>query len=260
MSDDVSRLIERLRVGSLTQERLDLAAYCGHAEARLAGGATPADLDDPILNEMDEASRRRVQEKYHSKLRWWCLGLRRFRSHAWACAISTALRITVEGRPDLAEARPWFDHVMAALNDWGRCPCPEHLAGVNEFVEGDFRVSPHVLFGQDAQKALVARSAAILFGPFDDPAKARHAAVFAASRGALVQLVEREADQVVLLHDAGPDEFTVHTRLASFCRAMSTGELASPTQPFLEAARVTSDPFVEQAVRQQLIELALSSS
>jgi hypothetical protein len=39
-ADEATYLLERVRVGDLTQERLELAAYCGHAAARRAAGST----------------------------------------------------------------------------------------------------------------------------------------------------------------------------------------------------------------------------
>lgn len=53
VKDEASFLVERRRAGELTQERLELAACCGHEGARLALGATaPARLlEEPLYEE-----------------------------------------------------------------------------------------------------------------------------------------------------------------------------------------------------------------
>jgi hypothetical protein len=262
VEEECAYLHERVRVGSLTHEWLDLAAYCGHTAARLAGGATPDDSDDPLLDFLHETSRRRVREQFLSRFRWWCLGLRRWGPLVWGRAVSTALRVSVDARPELAPERPWFDHVFQALADWGRCPCPEHLAGVREFVAGDAYKHQHVRLGQAALEAVEARLDPIMFGPFEGPDRERgeQAGRFGAWMGALVRLVERGPDvRVVWLHDPGPQEFAVRTRLASISRALATRMVVvSPTQCFLDAAKATSAAIVDQAVRRELIALALS--
>ncbi len=48
--DEAAYLLERVRVGDLTRERLELAAYCGHEGARKATGA-PDPLPEVVLHE-----------------------------------------------------------------------------------------------------------------------------------------------------------------------------------------------------------------
>jgi hypothetical protein len=47
--DEAAYLLERVRVGDLTRERLELAAYCGHEGASTALGVSHARLPDPSI-------------------------------------------------------------------------------------------------------------------------------------------------------------------------------------------------------------------
>ncbi len=50
VEDEAAYLLERVRAGELTQERLEMAAYCGHEAARFASGTTepPIPKDDGL--------------------------------------------------------------------------------------------------------------------------------------------------------------------------------------------------------------------
>ena len=48
VEDEAAYLLERVRVGDLAQEKLELAAYCGHEGARLASGQIGSETPDGL--------------------------------------------------------------------------------------------------------------------------------------------------------------------------------------------------------------------
>lgn len=104
VEDEAAYLLERVRIGELTQERLELAAYCGQEASRLALGPKEHDLP----GDLEE----------------WVLGLAR-----WGC---TACGIAALGVAELVRERwawPWDERLDVALQaaaDWVTCPCERH--------------------------------------------------------------------------------------------------------------------------------------
>lgn len=102
-ADEAAYLLERVRVGDLTNERLELAAYCGHAGAREALGDTV-----PEVPEDAEA---------------WLCGL-----IAWG--FPTLVRATVIIAEDLLTDPVRGESLLVGLVDtarkWIECPCETH--------------------------------------------------------------------------------------------------------------------------------------
>ena len=61
VEDEAAYLRERVRVGDLTQERLELAAYCGHEGARVAANSTAVNRDHFLLG-LSQLSRELVAQ------------------------------------------------------------------------------------------------------------------------------------------------------------------------------------------------------
>jgi hypothetical protein len=84
VEDEAAYLLERVRVGDLSRERLELAAYCGHEAARRAVGPTAADA----------ARHADTAEWYAGIRRWGTEPLARgaVAAVAWACTAYKSLR------------------------------------------------------------------------------------------------------------------------------------------------------------------------
>lgn len=119
--DEAAWLNERVRMGELSRERLELAAYCGHEAARRVIGASvvaapraPAELVELFSEEVAD-------------LEWFIRGLARW-GVPWCARAALAI-----GRHVLPLAGPFEDEAAAALRateTWLRCPCEEHRAAV----------------------------------------------------------------------------------------------------------------------------------
>jgi hypothetical protein len=111
IADEAVYLLERVRVGDLARERLDLAAYCGHEGAALilagSGEATP-----PVPE----------------TLTLWIDGLRRWglevSARAAVALYALELRRSVRPRP---KNRKTSRALLESARDWLECPCEEHL-------------------------------------------------------------------------------------------------------------------------------------
>jgi hypothetical protein len=99
VEDEARYLLERVRVGDLTQERLELAAYCGHE------GAVAATLRGPGPDALVD----------------WLRGLRSLGQWAWVKAIGTSLSVIVSEWP-VSEGRTSVESALAAVETWCRAP------------------------------------------------------------------------------------------------------------------------------------------
>ena len=94
--DEAAYLLERVRVGDLTQERLELAAYCGHEGARRAYGCEPSaspDSENWLGGLADRGKEVRVRS-------------------AWTCAQ------LVLASCELGQFRLCAEQVTALLGEW----------------------------------------------------------------------------------------------------------------------------------------------
>ena len=88
VEDEAAYLRERVRVGDLRQDRLELAAYCGHeAAARISGAMGPKDLVD------------------------WVRGLRAFGRETWVSSIHASLMARVSSWNDSPGRRALIDRL-----------------------------------------------------------------------------------------------------------------------------------------------------
>ena len=90
--DEAAYLLERVRVGDLEKEKLELAAYCGHEGARLALGDEA--LPTALTCEEDPSS---------DSIRSWAAGLRRWDGE---CSARAALAVAVASQALLEGSEP----------------------------------------------------------------------------------------------------------------------------------------------------------
>lgn len=126
VQDEAAYLLERMRAGDLSRERLDLAAYCGHEGARQAiGDASPP----PLVGGTPESSERSVYE--------WAHGLARFGKEVLVrAALAGALRIR-DAWDNTYDRTPWRDQAASAYNAaqaWLNCPCSAHADNVRQVI------------------------------------------------------------------------------------------------------------------------------
>lgn len=101
VEDEAAYLLERVRVGDLATEKLELAAYCGHEGARLALGEQAPAMGPPI----DPRVRARPQA--------WMTGLSAFGTGparavvAWCC-----VRVLEESKTGHAGCADWRDALI----------------------------------------------------------------------------------------------------------------------------------------------------
>lgn len=261
VADEAAYLGACVRTGSLTREQLDLAAYCGHEAALLAGGAPAPEVADELLALLADDGRRQLEVRFHHGLRWWALGLRRFGPAAWANAIAAALTLQVEARPgvtpdDLAFVR----ELDVGLVEWGACPCAAHLESLRARLETRPVNDLDRHLGLDAVHALEAPLEPARFGPFEPLARARSIGRAVAIAGGLARLIEADGAWAVLLHDCGPRGLPAAGVLASAMGVpldFRRPHLRSPGLPFSDAARRTSVDAVRGAVCRRSIALVL---
>ena len=151
---EAALLRERLRAGTLSLERLELAAYChppgaylgGFApwivlgwvngrecvnEARVSGRAVPA---GETHFEWCPGSRRYRHPDERARLAWWVAGLSRWGPEVQVRAAVAAARLVLSRRSaelDLWPDSPWFlwgqaNRAVEAAEAWLMCPCDHH--------------------------------------------------------------------------------------------------------------------------------------
>src|SRR4051812_34939207 len=107
VEDEARLLAERVRTGALSEMRLELAAYCGHA-----------------------ASRRVARTDEPPNFSAWLAGLERFGGEALVRALTQlARRALPKWRPTRLhpERRLWPLEAVVAAEAWTSCPCEDHL-------------------------------------------------------------------------------------------------------------------------------------
>lgn len=138
-SDDVEDrarlLVERVRAGDLAADRLRLAAYLGHAGARLA---VEGESWEPPTG----------------GLRAWVSGLVRYGKEARVrAALAICEAVVVEPRGEVEPTRPWRrvgepDFARAAVDAvraWLACPCDEHRGQCRQAADAAGLVYPGAL-------------------------------------------------------------------------------------------------------------------
>jgi hypothetical protein len=121
VDDEASWLSERMRAGTLTRDRLELAAYCGSAAA--------SKLVEP-------PSRSR-------KLRPFMLGLQPWgveaRVLAWIGCVSVAVaRFAAQPRSGWDEVQESLPLLLRDLWAWFTCPCEDHAIRIPGIVESRY--------------------------------------------------------------------------------------------------------------------------
>lgn len=184
--DEAAYLLERVRVGELPRDRLDLAAHCGYTAAQMASGyARPsAAIDDA------ESSERSIYE--------WTQGLVQFGKAALVRAAVAGAECVRQAWDNGVEHNPWRDQATTAwkaARKWLECPCDAHAAEVRQVIAPASRLvlrrtaespDPWLLFAApavDAGRCVV-----------DDPAHEGGACYRAVSRAAKVLAHQRGKD------------------------------------------------------------------
>lgn len=258
LEEEVALLTGRLRAGTLTRERLDLAAHCGHEAARLAGGVALPPPDDffPGTN-YDEAGRR-VEPRFSRRLRWWAVELRRWGPPVWARAVSTALAVSAEADPRPADRRAGLGEVVAAIEAWGGCPCEPHVEAARERARALGTNDPAERLAHDAVGAFAVALQPLRFGPFETIERLRATGGHVSIAGGLVSF--DEASLTLLVHDVGPRRLSAMGVLHATLRPDDWSILRTPSagQPFLTAAEAAGEDAVRRRVQEGLIAWALA--
>lgn len=111
VEDEAAYLLERVRVGDLTLERLELAAYCGHEGARRAVGGERVSSDED-----------------------WVLGLARWGRNAVLLASAAVVRASAETMPAGSE-REHCERIVREVQlsaESGRCETLELQQRIGE--------------------------------------------------------------------------------------------------------------------------------
>lgn len=137
VEDEAAYLLERVRVGDLTRERLELAAYCGHEGARRAVGTGNDDELVERVGNGTEAGRLGVSEDCLRLFR----GLERWGRPVIARALMCAVAFV-----DPHEAQ---GALASSILRWCNCPCGEHGNDTDRLVPRDatIRSSPVLATG-----------------------------------------------------------------------------------------------------------------
>jgi hypothetical protein len=113
VEDEAKYLAERVRVGDLTNERLELAAYCGHQAAQRVAGSVHEDGNPTDVME-------------------WTDGLRRWGIEPYARAAVAKDRCYESLRPlNVSDATR---SVVDAFEDWILCPCGAHIESLVRLI------------------------------------------------------------------------------------------------------------------------------
>jgi len=187
VEDEAAYLLERVRVGDLEQEKLELAAYFGHEAARRASsGKCPPNSSAEIPDEWGawlSAIPARECPVQQVRIR-----------AALACArLCTALY-----------PAPASKLAVSSAEDWVLCPCPQHARSARELSERALPVSPedipfqallpiHAAAWAAVHAARVASSSlgATAYA-LDDCAEALEMASFVTSQGEVLTAIRRE--------------------------------------------------------------------
>jgi hypothetical protein len=111
VEDEAAYLLERVRVGDLDQERLQLAAYCGHSAAAHATGVA------------SDRAKRFVS---------WASALQLRFGFVWVVE-GTFLALTApltEWEAELSDDRA--SRMAGAISEWLQCPCEQHGLAVGD--------------------------------------------------------------------------------------------------------------------------------
>jgi len=157
VEDEARYLLERVRVGDLEREKLELAAYCGHEGAQSAVVHSPSPA-------------RSVDD--------WVSGLRRWGHHAFAQVAHVAAEAVL---PVWEDGERSFDDdgtednrpraALAAVSEWLNCPCDDHwgqLKAVRDAVHDAWAESDHILPASSACLAALAAAEVVLAHDLDD--------------------------------------------------------------------------------------------
>lgn len=139
-ADEARALVARLRGGELTSPRVQLAAYLGHAGARLALGA---DAPDSPLGDRPDADDHQALFRAVA-----CMG--RFGREACVRA-AVAVADVVASETGLLE----LEDVLDLTRAWLVCPCERHERLVGDAVRPSWGLS----LGEDGRRAAVVLAA-----------------------------------------------------------------------------------------------------
>lgn len=123
--DEAAYLLERVRVGDLDLERLELAAYCGSAAAKQASGTGSRSIEGPDL--------AALQGSFHGSIalqpgpeELLLLGAvdHLVRRHQVSVAIEISLRV-IKALHDLVPVTDGAREALAAVTEWLAAPTPE---------------------------------------------------------------------------------------------------------------------------------------
>jgi hypothetical protein len=164
VEDEAAYLLERVRVGDLTQERLELAAYCGQRGARAALHSGPQDWPDQTTEE-------------------WLRSLERF----GASALVMASVAFAERAVEVSQAGDVLLATLETATRWAECPCTPHATAVVSCATRVRSEEPIAIDDSDREAVRYATEAVLSALSWGKWAASRPAAELHAVRGAAEQ-------------------------------------------------------------------------
>jgi hypothetical protein len=133
LADEVRWHTERLRVGEVTSERLQLAAYLGHAASReVVGTVVPGTVEAFQAKASLPKTPSGSKEHWEMPFKRWGLGLLAWGETTVVRMLLAFLWRSLPLWDTLREAQDFVEPLVAAeaFEDWVLCPCPKHLDDV----------------------------------------------------------------------------------------------------------------------------------
>lgn len=153
VGDEVAWLRERVTLGDLTQERLELAAYCAHPAAERACGIMTSSAT-PSLEEMTR-------------------NLASFQDPAQPVALVAARCVSSIGVDGLGQAPEALTRAVAGILEFERCPCEAHRSGLFVLSSQLGRLAATRLSGNDPRLGYAVKAAYHLCLAINHAAKAK---------------------------------------------------------------------------------------
>ncbi len=137
VEDEAAWLRERVRVGDLTQERLELAAFAGHNGAVRAltpqGPPSPLALPFSIVRALTNDDCEAIEEVSELLDTRWGR-----QACGWGAREVAELLLEASAECVPITVRKAHRAILAAVDDWLSCPCEEHARRCDDLVDDHF--------------------------------------------------------------------------------------------------------------------------